>query len=190
MKDVRHGFGHGGRWMRHMAAVPKGFFRWQVLELLNEKPRSGSEIMEEMEKRTNGCWRPGPGSVYPLLSWLHESGHIKVESEQEGIKRYTLTPKGRELLSEMRKLKENFERRRKFFATPFFGGMWAEIPEEQARDLRCAVDRLFSAFIRLRMRMGEKYSEKTVKELTEIINEAAEKMERLGERPKGGETDG
>ena len=30
-------------WMKHMAMVPKGFLRYKVLKLLNEKPMSGSE---------------------------------------------------------------------------------------------------------------------------------------------------
>ncbi|MCS7136732.1 MAG: PadR family transcriptional regulator, partial [Aigarchaeota archaeon] len=64
-------------WLRHMAAVPKGFLRLQVLELLNEKPMSGSEIMSEVERRTNGCWRPSPGSVYPLLAWLQDNGYVR-----------------------------------------------------------------------------------------------------------------
>ena len=41
-------------WMRHIAAVPKGFLRYELLRLLSEKPMSGSEIMTEIEKRTDG----------------------------------------------------------------------------------------------------------------------------------------
>ena len=64
-------------WMRYMAAVPKGFLRYQVLELLNEKPLSDSEITNEIEKKTNGCWKPSPGSVYPLLAWLQDIKRFK-----------------------------------------------------------------------------------------------------------------
>jgi DNA-binding PadR family transcriptional regulator len=39
-----------------MAMVPKGFLRYQVLKLLNEKPMSGSELMSEIEKQTEGRW--------------------------------------------------------------------------------------------------------------------------------------
>ncbi|MEM1514737.1 MAG: PadR family transcriptional regulator [Candidatus Bathyarchaeia archaeon] len=75
-------------WMKHIAAVPKGFLRYQVLELLSERALSGSEIMDEMERRTFGIWRPSPGSIYPLLAWLHDSGYIcEVPSEEFGIKR-------------------------------------------------------------------------------------------------------
>jgi DNA-binding PadR family transcriptional regulator len=68
--------------MRHTAAVPKGFLRYELLRLLNEKPMSGSEIMTEIEKSTNGYWKPSPGSTYPLLAWLQDKGHIKDAPEQ------------------------------------------------------------------------------------------------------------
>jgi len=89
-------------WLRHMAAVPKGYLRYQVLELLNEKPMSGSEIMNEIEKRTGGCWKPSPGSVYPLLAWLQDNGYVReVPVEESGVKRYTLTdnPHGQKIPS-------------------------------------------------------------------------------------------
>ncbi|MCR6692088.1 MAG: PadR family transcriptional regulator, partial [archaeon YNP-LCB-003-016] len=104
-------------WARHMATVPKGFLRYQVLELLNEKPLSGSEIMSEIEKLTNGCWKPSPGSIYPLLSWLQDDGYIQgVPTEESGMKRYMLTEKGRKLLEEQRKVYAQFRMDRKFFA--------------------------------------------------------------------------
>ena len=79
-----------------MAAVPNGFLRHYVLQFLNEKPMSGSEIMNEIESRTNGHWKPSPGSIYPLLSWLQEKGYSEEVPDQEpGIKRYTLTDEGK-----------------------------------------------------------------------------------------------
>jgi len=38
------------RLLRHTASVPKGFLRHYVLNLLREKPMSGSELMEEIEE--------------------------------------------------------------------------------------------------------------------------------------------
>ncbi len=91
--DMMFPFRH---WMKHMAMVPKGFLRYKVLRLLDEKPMSGSEIMVEIERQTEGRWKPSPGSIYPLLSWLQDKGYIKEAAEQEaGIKRYALTDKAR-----------------------------------------------------------------------------------------------
>jgi len=90
-----------------MASVPKGFLRYYVLRLLNEKPMSGSEIMNEIAKRTDGHWKPSPGSIYPLIAWLQDKGYAKEVPEQEaGIKRYTLTDQGKMFLQEHIKRKE------------------------------------------------------------------------------------
>ena len=92
--------------MRRMAIVPKGFIRFQVLELLGEKPMSGSELMSEIEDRTGGLWRPSPGSIYPLLTWLLDEGYVReTPPEGNGMKRYALTDKGKMLLEEEKKIK-------------------------------------------------------------------------------------
>jgi len=97
--------------MKHTAMVPKGFIRYQVLESLSKKAMSGSEIINEIEARTNGRWKPSPGSIYPLLSWLQDNGHIKeLPSDQSGMKRYELTDKGKVLLEQQRKVMEEQEK--------------------------------------------------------------------------------
>ena len=170
-------------WMRHMAAVPKGFLRYQVLELLNEKPLSGSEIMNEIEKKTNGCWKPSPGSVYPLLAWLQDNGYIKEAPTQEsGTKRYVLTDKGKELLEEQRKIKTQFKKGGKFFAPPFFGALWFRIPPEKAGELREAVRRVAKAFFGIGLSLEEKFSEQAVNEVLSVLNEAADKLEKIGKK--------
>lgn len=86
-------------WMRHTAMVPKGFLRYQVMKKLNEKPMSGSEIMNELESETKGYWKPSPGSIYPLLAWLQDQSYVKEADQTEpGIRRYTLTEQGKTFL--------------------------------------------------------------------------------------------
>jgi hypothetical protein len=48
---------------------PRGLRIW-VLEILGRGPRSGAEIIQDMDAMTHGWWRPSPGSVYPLLEAL------------------------------------------------------------------------------------------------------------------------
>jgi len=176
-------------WMRHMAAVPKGFLRYQVLELLNENPLSGSEIMKEVEKKTGG-WRPSPGSVYPLLAWLQDNGYIKeTPTTESGIKRYTLTDKGKQLLEEQRKLKSQFGRGRKIFAPPFFGTLWLRIPPEEAEALRAAMGRLLKAFLSLGISLEEKFSEKAIKETLKVLNETSQKIEEVNKKIQGEKND-
>jgi DNA-binding PadR family transcriptional regulator len=169
-----------------MAAVPKGFLRYQVLELLNEKPLSGSEIISEIERKTNECWKPSPGSVYPLLAWLQDNNYIKeVPTAESGIKRYMLTDKGKELLQEQRKVRVQLRKGRKIFAPPLFGALWFRIPPEEADELHKAVRRLIKAFITLGISLEEKFSEQTLKETLKVLNETAQKLEEINKNLHG-----
>ena len=47
----------------------RGLRNW-VLIILRRGPRTGAQMMDEMEVMTRGWWRPSPGSVYPLLEEL------------------------------------------------------------------------------------------------------------------------
>jgi DNA-binding PadR family transcriptional regulator len=68
--------------------------RTAVLALLHERPMHGYEMIQELESRTGGIWRPSPGSVYPTLQLLEDEGLIEAESGG-GRKRFTLTEAGR-----------------------------------------------------------------------------------------------
>jgi DNA-binding PadR family transcriptional regulator len=65
-----------------------------VLALLEEQPMYGYEIIQQLEERTRGVWRPSAGSVYPTLQLLEEQGLVTSE-ESGGKRRYTLTDEGR-----------------------------------------------------------------------------------------------
>jgi DNA-binding PadR family transcriptional regulator len=68
------------------------------LLLLAEGPLNGYQIMQEIERRSNGLWRPSPGSVYPALSQLVDEGLVRTE-ELGGRRTYVLTDAGRERLA-------------------------------------------------------------------------------------------
>jgi DNA-binding PadR family transcriptional regulator len=176
----------GRHWMRHTAIVPKGFIRYQVLELLSEKPMSGSEIMNEIGKKTEGRWKPSPGSIYPLLSWLQDNGYIKeMPTEQNGMKRYTLTDEGKTLLEEQRKIRKKFRKEARFMPPPFLGGLWFRIPPEETVELRKSMHRVFSAFFELGGTLEGKFSKRAIDDVQKILNETAEKLEELNEKLKG-----
>lgn len=169
-----------------MAAVPKGFLRHQVLELLSEKPMSGSEIINEIERRTGGCWKPSPGSVYPLLAWLQDNGYIReVPAKETGVKCYTLTDKGKQLLEEQRKMRGHFCMGRKFFALPMMGGLWLRIPPEKAEEIRESFRRLFKTLFGLGLTLEERFSEQALKEALDVLNETAKRLEEIEKRLKG-----
>jgi len=172
--------------MRHMAIVPKGFIRYQVLELLSEKPMSGSEIMNEIEKKTDGRWRPSPGSIYPLLSWLQDNNYVKELSVEEGgMKRYTLTDKGKALLEEQRKIKMKFRQEARFMPPAFLGGLWFRIPPEKTIKLRESMHRVVSAFFELGSNLEEHFSLQVIEEVQKVLNETAGKLEEINRKLRG-----
>jgi DNA-binding PadR family transcriptional regulator len=173
----------GRHWMRHTAIVPKGFIRYQVLELLSEKPMSGSEIINEIEKKTDGRWKPSPGSVYPLLSWLQDNNYIKeLPAGEGGMKRYALTDKGKSLLAEQREIRLKFRKEAKFLPPPFLGGLWFRIPPEKTVELRRSMHRVFSAFFELGNNLEEHFSAQAIDDVQKILNETAEKLEELNKK--------
>src|SRR6478752_4451829 len=50
----------------------RGDVRAAALALLTERPMHGYEMIQELEERTDGVWRPSPGAVYPALQLLED----------------------------------------------------------------------------------------------------------------------
>src|SRR3954452_17716485 len=88
------GGGPEGRGGRRGGRGSRPNVRPAVLALLLERPMHGYEMIQELDARTNGIWRPSPGSVYPTLQMLEDEGLIEAEATG-GRKRYTLTADGR-----------------------------------------------------------------------------------------------
>jgi len=177
-----HARGHWMKhWMKHTAMVPKGFLRYQLLKMLGEKPMSGSEIMSELEKETNGYWKPSPGSIYPLLAWLQDQGHIKEADQQEpGMRRYTLTEQGKAFLEHEAKSREEINKR-----LNHFGPMWYGFDREDARKLG-EVARGFSRaardlFHELRREYSKEALEETKKALERVTKEIQDITRKLQE---------
>ncbi len=93
------GFGPGprgrGRGGKGRGRRGRGDVRAALLALLAERPMHGYEMIQELDSRTGGIWRPSPGSVYPTLQMLEDEGLI-TSDKSEGRKRFTLTDGGRE----------------------------------------------------------------------------------------------
>ena len=79
----------------------RGDVRAAILVLLAEEPRNGYQLMQEIEQRSDGVWRPSPGSVYPALQQLEDEGLVQT-IEVEGKRAYELTPDGREYVDSNR----------------------------------------------------------------------------------------
>jgi DNA-binding PadR family transcriptional regulator len=85
--------GHGGHRAR------RGDVRSAILALLDERPMHGYEMIQQLEERTGGRWRPSAGSIYPTLQLLEDEGLVTPE-EVDGRKVYSLTDAGKEAAPE------------------------------------------------------------------------------------------
>ncbi len=73
----------------------RGDVRAAALALLTERPMHGYEMIQELEERTDGVWRPSPGAVYPALQLLEDQGLVTADAEA-GKRLFSLTDTGRE----------------------------------------------------------------------------------------------
>ena len=73
------------RWMMHR----KRGLRMAIVTMLASSPKNGVELMDEIERMTQGWWRPSPGSVYPVLEQLAEDGMVRKKDDGK----YELTEK-------------------------------------------------------------------------------------------------
>jgi len=89
----------GGPGFGRRRRASRGDVRTAALLLLAEEPRNGYQIMQELEERSEGLWRPSPGSVYPALQQLEDEGLIRSD-ETEGRRLYHLTDAGRTYVAE------------------------------------------------------------------------------------------
>ena len=175
---------HKRNWMRHTAMVPKGFIRFQVLGALNEKPMSGSELMEQIKNHAGGFWKPSPGSIYPLLAWLQDSSYIKELPTENGMKRYELTDAGKSLLDEQRSTMKKFKETMGFPQFPF-SNFFAKVPPGKAAKIHDTIRHAGTAMFQLSIALQENFSEQALEEAIKAVEEAAEKLEEVTKKIKG-----
>lgn len=148
-----HGRGRGGRGGRR---TRRGNVRSALLALLNERPMHGYEMIQELESRTGGIWRPSPGSVYPTLQMLEDEGLVTSE-EQAGKKLFTLTDAGRTEASQLT-------------TTP-----WEEVTEEAGQSATHAREAIGQLIVAVRQVMAVGTDDQQVRAL-EIIAEARRRL--------------
>ncbi|MCW8802051.1 MAG: PadR family transcriptional regulator [Candidatus Bathyarchaeota archaeon] len=173
------------RLLKHTASVPKGLLRVFVFKLLKEKPMSGSEIMDEVEQQTGGQWRPSPGSIYPLLSWLRKNGYAQeLPVESAGFKRYMLTDKGVNFLDEHSDFKK-LQQKMAPMGSWFFLRMG--LRAEGLQGLQEPIVRLFDGLFELRDVLVKDLDEEKLTETEQVLTDISSKIENLTKKLKGDE---
>ena len=75
--DQRGWHGQGGPGgHRRGGRMRRGEIRTALLGALADEPGHGYEVMQRLEERSGGTWRPSPGSVYPTLQQLQDEGLV------------------------------------------------------------------------------------------------------------------
>lgn len=96
-RDRRDFMRHGGfRGMRGPGGfrMRRGDIRTALLAVLAEGPGHGYDVMQKLEEKTGGAWRPSPGSVYPTLQLLEDEGLVRSEV-RDGKRVFEITEAGR-----------------------------------------------------------------------------------------------
>ena len=87
--------------------APRGVLIHWMLHRIAANPTHGYEILSEIDTKSEGAWRPGPGSVYPILNKLKREGLIESEGKvgKADQRKYRITPKG---IAHIEESKETF----------------------------------------------------------------------------------
>jgi DNA-binding PadR family transcriptional regulator len=85
--------GPGERGQRRGGRGSRPNVRPAILALLLERPMHGYEMIQELESRTGGIWRPSPGSIYPTLQALSDEDLVTA-IDRDGKRIYELNRRG------------------------------------------------------------------------------------------------
>jgi DNA-binding PadR family transcriptional regulator len=144
----------------------QGHLKYLILQLLDEKPRHGYEIIKEIEDRFGGAYSPSPGTVYPTLTLLEDLGYARAKPEEGGKKIYEITDEGRAHLAENKPLIDDIFSKIEDFAQSIFG--------EPMMDVNRGLKNVASAIY------GSKRAGRSVDQLRkikEILDKAASEIE-------------
>lgn len=84
--------------------VRRGDVRSAILDALRtaaerEEPINGYQVIQQIADRSNGAWRPSPGSVYPTIQQLQDEGLVE-EDQERGRRTLRLTAAGTTYVTE------------------------------------------------------------------------------------------
>jgi DNA-binding PadR family transcriptional regulator len=164
-----NGWGGGRRGRRARRIFGSGELRLVLLKLISEQPRHGYDLIRAVEELTGGEYAPSPGIVYPTLTMLQDMGLIEETAEEGARKPFQITDEGRAHLEENADEAEQLISRLKAL-DPGHHAAGGSPVWRAMRNLGMA--------LRNRLQHGE-VSDETVHELAALIDEFAQRVERL-----------
>src|SRR5205085_949868 len=163
-------WGPGGKGPRG----PRGRFfsreelRLVLLTLLAEQPRHGYDLIKALEELSGGHYSPSPGVIYPALSLLADEGLIAEQASDDARRKFAITPAG---TKELEAAEIEAERAM---------GRLKEAGERAERHRSPPVERAsFNLFAAVSQRMREGGDEDLAHQIAEILDETAQRIERL-----------
>ena len=139
-------------------ALRRGGIRPLILAALAQKPMHGYEVIQALEARSGGRWRPSAGSVYPSLQQLADEGLV-TSAEIEGRRTYSLTDAGRAAVA----------------AAPADRSPWSRGADRDTPDIRSLAVQLVGAGMQVQ-RMGSPAAQT---EARRILVDARRRLYRL-----------
>jgi DNA-binding PadR family transcriptional regulator len=98
------GFGPGfdgpRGWTGRGPRARRGDVRAAILSLLADGQSNGYGLIKAITDKTDGAWRPSPGSVYPTLAQLVDEELIEPTGDAGPRSEYRLTDTGRDYVAE------------------------------------------------------------------------------------------
>ncbi len=149
----------------------QGDLKLVILQLLEEKPRHGYDIIRALEERSGGGYSPSPGTIYPTLSLLEEMDYAKATVEESGKKVYSITDEGRKYLAAHRNTVDDVLERLVRLGQTLFGGR----EMIQAHEAMGALGRAYA-----RMVMGGTRTREQVEKIVEVLRRAAADLDAMG----------
>jgi len=143
------------------------------MPLLNQRPMSGSELMEEIEEYTD--WKPSPGSIYPLLAQLQEEKIIEPHKNGDpNLKRFNLTKKGTKLLEDIMYHDEHYRSRQRSMRKIYWR-LHHEMSEELYARFATIIEKIEGI-----NKKAQTSSEISIR-LIEILDDTSQKLSEIGE---------
>ena len=161
------GSGWGRRGRKRM--FDAGELRLVLLKLIADQPRHGYDLIRAIEELTHGAYAPSPGVVYPTLTMLQDMGLIEEAPGEGARKAYQVTGDGEAHLAEKSEEVEEL-----FGRLEAVGG---DQRKAEGPPIKRAVGNLLASIWHRVTR--DDMDEATMHRIAEILDEAAQKIERL-----------